>query len=34
MAYNSSDIGAFKNIWVFCEQRNGVMMNTSYELIS
>lgn len=34
MAYNSSDIAAFKNIWVFCEQRNGEMMNTSYELIS
>ena len=34
MAFNSSDIGAFENIWVFCEQRNGVMMNTSYELVS
>ena len=33
--YNSSDIAAFDGgVWVFCEQRAGVMMNTSYELIS
>jgi len=32
--YNSADIGAFKNVWVFCEQRQGSMMPTSYELIS
>ena len=34
MAFNSADIGAFKNVWVFCEQRQGVMMPTSFELIS
>lgn len=34
MAFNSADINAFKDIWVFCEQRNGVLMNTSFELIS
>ncbi len=32
--FNSEDIGAFKNVWVFCEQRQGSMMPTSYELIS
>ena len=34
MAYNSSDIAAFKNVWVFCEQRQGAMMPTTFELIS
>lgn len=34
MAYNSADIAAFKNVWVFCEQRQGVMQPTTYELIS
>ena len=34
MAYNSADIAAFKNVWVFCEQRQGVMMPTTFELIS
>ncbi len=34
MAYNSADIAAFKDVWVFCEQREGKMMPTSYELIS
>ena len=34
MAYNSSDIAAFKNVWVFCEQRQGTMMPTTFELIS
>ena len=34
MGYNSSDISAFKNVWVFCEQRQGVMMPTTFELIS
>ena len=34
MAFNSADIGAFKNVWVFCEQRQGVMMPTTFELIS
>ena len=26
MAFNSADTAAFKNVWVFCEQRQGVMM--------
>ena len=30
--YNGSDIGAFKNVWVFCEQRGGKMMPTTFEL--
>ena len=34
MSYNSADIAAFKNVWVFCEQRGGVMMPTTFELIS
>ncbi|MCF0143196.1 MAG: electron transfer flavoprotein subunit alpha/FixB family protein [Parasporobacterium sp.] len=34
MAFNSSDIAAFKNVWVFCEQRQGAMMPTTFELIS
>lgn len=34
MTFNSADIAAFKNVWVFCEQRQGVMMPTTYELIS
>ena len=32
--YDSSKIGEFKNVWVFCEQRQGQMMPTSFELIS
>ena len=34
MAYDSADIAAFKNVWVFCELRQGVMMPTTFELIS
>ncbi len=34
MSYNSADIAAFKNVWVFCEQRQGKMMPTTFELIS
>ncbi len=34
MSFNNTDLSAFKNVWVFCEQRNGVMMPTSFELIS
>lgn len=34
MVYNSADIAAFKNVWVFCEQRNSKMMPTTLELIS
>ena len=30
MAFNSADIGAFKNVWVFCEQRQGKMMPTYF----
>ena len=32
--FNSADIEAFKNVWVFCEQRQGEMMPTTFELIS
>ena len=33
--FNSADIAAFKGgVWVFCEQRQGSMMPTSFELIS
>lgn len=31
---NSSDIAAFQHVWVFCEQRQGKMMPTTFELIS
>ena len=34
MSFNSSDIQSFKNVWVFCEQRQGEMMPTTFELIS
>ena len=32
--YNSMDTAAFQNVWVFCEQRSGVLMPTTLELIS
>ena len=32
--YDSTNLEEFKNIWVFCEQRGGQMMPTTYELIS
>ena len=32
--FNNTDLAAFKGVWVFCEQRQGEMMPTSYELIS
>ena len=32
--FNSADIGAFKDVWVFCEQREGKLMPTDFELIS
>ncbi|MBR3640867.1 MAG: electron transfer flavoprotein subunit alpha/FixB family protein, partial [Oscillibacter sp.] len=32
--FNSSDIAAFKDVWVFCEQREGKLMSTDFELIS
>ncbi|MDD4844015.1 MAG: electron transfer flavoprotein subunit alpha/FixB family protein [Anaerotignum sp.] len=34
MSFNSTDIHSFRDIWVFCEQRDGKLMNTDYELIS
>lgn len=34
MEFNSADIGAFKDIWVFCEQRDGKLMETDFELLS
>lgn len=34
MAFNSADISAFKDIWVFCEQRNGKLEHTDFELIA
>ena len=34
MAFNSADTAAFKNVWVSCEQRQGKMMPTTFELIS
>ena len=32
--FNSADIAAFKDVWVFCEQREGNLMPTDFELIS
>ena len=32
MAFDSKDTAAFKGVWVFCEQREGVIMSTSYQL--
>ncbi len=32
--FNNTDLAAFKDVWVFCEQREGEMMPTSFELIS
>lgn len=32
--FNSADLGAFKGVWVFCEQRGGKLMPTDFELIS
>ena len=34
MAFDSRDTAAFKGVWVFCEQRDGKLMNTDFELIS
>ena len=33
-AFDSSKLSEFKNVWVFCEQREGKIMPTSYELVS
>ncbi len=32
--FNNTDLAAFKGVWVFCEQRQGKLMPTDYELIS
>ena len=32
MSYNSAEINEFSDIWVFCEQREGKLMNTDFEL--
>lgn len=32
--FNSRDTAAFQGVWVFCEQREGVIMSTSYQLLS
>ena len=34
MSYNSAEINEFSDIWVFCEQRDGKLMNTDFELVS
>ena len=34
MAFKSADTAAFKHVWVFCEQRQGKMRPTTFELIS
>ena len=34
MAYNSKDTAAFQGVWVFCEQRDGVILGTGYQLLS
>ena len=34
MAFNNTDLAAFKDVWVFCEQREGKLMPTDLELIS
>ena len=32
--FNSADIAAFKDVWVFCEEREGKVLPTDFELIS
>ena len=32
--FNNTDLAAFKDVWVFCEQRQGALMPTDFELIS
>jgi len=34
MAYDCKDLAAFKDVWVFCEQREGKLMPTDFELVS
>ena len=31
---HNTDLAAFKDVWVFCEQRQGKLMSTDFELIS
>ena len=32
--FNNTDLAAFHGVWVFCEQRQGKLMPTDYELLS
>ena len=32
--YSNTNTAAYKNVWVFCEQREGKLMPTDFELIS
>lgn len=32
--YNNTDLGAFRGVWVFCEQRSGELLPTDFELLS
>ena len=32
--YNSMEVSSFQDVWVFCEQRDGKLMPTDFELIS
>ncbi len=32
--YKNTDLAAYKDVWVFCEQREGKLMPTDFELIS
>ncbi|MDO4566634.1 MAG: electron transfer flavoprotein subunit alpha/FixB family protein [Oscillospiraceae bacterium] len=32
--YDCKDLAAFKGVWVFCEQRDGKLMPTDFELVS
>ncbi len=34
MTFNSKDTAAFRGVWVFCEQREGVILGVSYQLLS
>ncbi len=34
MAFDSTNTAAFKGVWVFCEQRDGVILGTGYQLLS
>ena len=34
MDFNNTKLEDFKDVWVFCEQRQGKLMPTDFELIS